>query len=62
MSFHEALEKLATQIHNMGGNLEEVRPLNSKTILMKINGREEVFEIKKAVVRGYVKTLLVGKR
>jgi hypothetical protein len=48
MSFHEALEKLALQINKMGGNLEEVRPLDSKTILVKINGREEVFEIKKS--------------
>jgi hypothetical protein len=62
MSFHEALEKLATQIRSMGGNLEEVRPLDNRTILIKINGREEVFEIKKAIVKGYVKTLLVGKR
>jgi hypothetical protein len=62
MSFHEALEKLATQIHHMGGNLEEIRPLDNKTILVRINGREEVFEIKKTIVKGYVKTLLVGKR
>jgi hypothetical protein len=62
MSFHEALEKLAIQIHEMGGNLEEVRPLNTKTLLIKINGREELFEIKKAVIGGYVKTILTKKR
>jgi len=61
MSFHEALEKLATQIHRMGGHIEEVRQLNTKTLLIKINGREEPFEIKKAVIGGYVKTILVGK-
>jgi len=59
MSTTEVVIKLAREIAAMGGKVESIRENGKRTIVIRVNGRDEVFRVARTLEKGHVKTVLV---
>jgi hypothetical protein len=59
MTTAEAVANLVREIISMGARVDYIRVDGKKTVVVRINGKDEVYKISRVIDRGYVKSVLV---